>query len=291
MRRRTFAEHITPRPRPRGVDVAVTLRHFALITYTINPETLRRQLPPRLSPLTLRLKGSTVGLLSVVLFMNENFRSAVFPSPTLDVAQVNYRAYVVDDGTGDHAIWFLGTLLGGWPYVVPRFLWRMPWHRGPIELHWHKDEATGRYDSYIVTSRSEWSPIWLELTESNEADPPGGPSMEEPEIKLPGFPDLETGLICLTHATKGFYRRTDGQIGLNRVWHPRIPVRPARLVEATFPLLHHHGLVPRSEQRVPYSVLIAPEVEFLSHLPPRIVPASSNFPGKERPGAPGNVTR
>lgn len=291
MRRRTFDEYITPRPKPRGLDVVVTLRHFALVTYTIDPEILRRRLPPRLSPLTLRLGDSSSALLSVVLFMNTDFRSAVFPSPALDIAQINYRAYVVDNVTGDHAIWFLGTLLDGWAYAVPRFLWRMPWHKGPIEMHWNRNDTTERYDSYIVTSGSEWSPVWLELTETDSPTSSQHPSVprfgsssaDATTIDLPGFPDVETGLVCLTHATKGFYRRADGQIGLNRVWHPRIIVRPARLVEAAFPLLHRQGLVPRSEQHAPYGVFIASEVGFLSHLPPRIVPPSSDFPGQESP--------
>lgn len=259
MRRRTFREYVTPPPQPRGLDVTVTLRDLALVTYTADPDTVRRQLPPRLSPLTISMNGARRALVSVVLFMNENFRSAVFPSPRLRMGQVNYRTYIVDHFTGKHGIWFFGTMLDSWTFAAPRWLWRMPWHKGPVELHSRRD-AAGAYVSYMATSASDWSPLLLELEEDA-----GGP------IELPGFPDVETGLVCLTHVMKSFYRRTDGQIGLNRVWHLPMSVRPAQIRRADFPLLQRMALVPRAEQLLPYNVLIAPKVEFLIHLPPERV--------------------
>lgn len=263
MQRRTFAQYVTPRPKPRAIDVMTTLRHFALVTYTIDPDMLQRQLPLRLSPLVIDLDGQSRALLSVVLFKNANFRSAVFPSPSLDMAQINYRAYVIDRRSGEHAIWFLSTLLDGWAFVVPRFVWKMPWRKGDIDIRYRYDERTGRYDEYIVTSTSPFAPAEVSLVQDEEVD--------EEDIQLPGFPDVETGLVCLTHATKGFFRRTDGKIGLNQVWHEPIPVRPARLLNASFPLLKNLGFVPLSAQQSPHSVLIAPSIEFMSMLPPRVV--------------------
>lgn len=99
----------------------------------------------------------------------------------------------------------------------------------------------------------------------------GGSGEHAAGIELPGFPDVETGLVCLTHAAKGFFRRSDGKIGLNRVWHKRIPVQSARLLRASFPLLERLELVSAPEQSAPYSVLLAPEIGFVSHLPPQIV--------------------
>lgn len=355
MRRRTFDEYIVPKPRLWLTDVVTTLRHFALVTYTIDPDALRRMLPPRLSPLTIELHGTPRALLSVVLFMNTDFRPAVIPGPRFTMPQINYRAYVIDESTGEHAIWFLATLLDAWAFLVPRFIWRMPWRKGPIRIEYEYDDRTELYKSYSVTSHSTWAPANVELIQdtappdgADAADPAargaarGGPGQTSDDaeaepwtgadpgagadpaargatraadsaadaatdpssdpaagadpaptaaidhdptptaaiehdpnpaaaIELPGFPDVETGLVCLTHVPQGFFRRSDGKIAVNRVWHKRIPVKPARLVRATFPLLERLELVSRSEQAAPYSVLLAPEIEFLSHLPPKVV--------------------
>lgn len=106
MRRRTFEEFVVPKPKTRLTDVVTTLRHFGLVTYTIDPALLRAQLPPGLSPLTIDVDGASRALLSVVLFMNSDFRSAVVPVPRFTMPQINYRAYVIDERTGDHGIWF-----------------------------------------------------------------------------------------------------------------------------------------------------------------------------------------
>lgn len=263
MKQLTFYKSVTPRPKPGLLDVVTTLRHFALVTYTVDPEMLKRSLPPRLTPVTIDVDGASRALLSVVLFKNSNFRSAVFPSPAFNMAQINYRAYVIDDSTGDHAIWFVGTLLDGWPYVVPRLLWQMPWRKGAIHIRCQYDAVARRYESYAVTSTSRWAPAQLELVQEQSGEPP--------TVQLPGFPDAETGLVYLTHATKGFFRRKDGRIGLNQVWHERMSVAPAQLKHASFPLLDRLELVPASKQMAPYSVLLSPATDFMSMLPPKVV--------------------
>lgn len=279
MRRRTFAEYATERPPAGLLDVATTLKHFALVTYTIHPDALRPMLPPRLRPLVIDVDGVPRALLSVVIFVNTNFRAAKFPSPSLNMAQINYRAYVIDDD-GEHAIWFLRTLLDGWAYVVPRLLWQMPWHRARIQLGWERN-AAGLYKSYTVNASD--STASADALHANLVQPARErarpPTVRPSPMRLPGFPDVETGLVCLTHAFKGFFRRRDGKIGVNRVWHPRMPVTPARLVSASFPLLARRGLVSSAEQTKPYSVLLAPRVDFTSRLPPTVVEAG--YPSRE----------
>lgn len=144
----------TPRPTPRGLDVATTLRHFALVTYAVEPAQIQA-------------------------------------------------------------------------YVAPPF-----------------------------------RPVTVETA--------AGPRAQEPgmALELPGFSDVETGLLYLTHALVGYYRRPDGRIGVNRVWHEKMEVQPARLVEGAFPLLHRLGFVGLEEQKAPHSVLVTPKVDFLSHIPP-----------------------
>lgn len=290
-----------PRPRPRWTDAVTNLRHFALITYDVEPDVLAARLPPRLAPLTVPIDGSQRALVSVVSFLNVNFRPAAFPFPGMTMPQMNYRGYVVDRVTGEHGIWFLAIVLDGWPFVVPRLLWKMPWNKGPIDLQVRLGGGGDMYESYFLMSSGGFAPAHLELQQDvSPADEPSAPARSGdrgagddgpptdpapspgpdpsaarpslPElVELPGFPDAETGLVCLTHGAKGWYRRFDGKIGLNEVWHRPIPVRPARLLRASFPLLHRLGLVARMRHDRPYNVLLSPGVEMWTKLPPTVV--------------------
>lgn len=262
MQSKAFQFVVTPRPRPSGIDVSTVLRHFALITYPVDPHVLQGMIADRFQPITVVLAGRPRALVSVVVFENTRFRLAAYPSPQLRMPQINYRAYVLDRQTGERAIWFLGTLLDSWAFLVPRYVWQMPWRRGPIRLRTEVDEKAGRYTRYEVETDAEWARARLQLVEEERT------SVDS--LDLPGFPDTESGLACLTHTLSGFYRRADGRLGLNRVWHERMKVRPARLRSAYFGLLEREGLVGRSEQLTPHSVLITSEVEFFSFLPPTV---------------------
>ena len=58
-------EHLT-RPAVTGIDVITTLKHFAIITYPVDPESLRRHLAPRFEPVCIRLNdGSIRAMVSV----------------------------------------------------------------------------------------------------------------------------------------------------------------------------------------------------------------------------------
>ena len=260
MRSKAFELVVTPRPSSSGLDVTTVLRHFALITYPVDPHRLQSMIPERFQPLTVMIDGHSQALVSVVVFENTHFRLAAYPSPQLRMPQINYRAYVLDGQTGERAIWFLGTLLDSWAFVVPRYVWKMPWWKGPIRLETEFDEAAGRYVRYAVETGAAWAPARAELVEDETAS-----------LNLPGFPDLESGLACLTHTLSGFYRRGDGRLAVNRVWHEKMEVRPARLTAAHFHLLDREALVPASAQLSPHSVLITPQVEFFSFLPPTVV--------------------
>src|SRR5690606_6699931 len=155
----------TPRPTPRGLDVATTLRHFALVTYAVEPAQIQAYVAPPFRPVTVETAAGPRALVSVVLFENTAFRLAAWPSPRLRMAQINYRTYVTDPHTGGHGIWFLGTLLASWAFLVPRWVWKMPWRKGPIAMNCRWNEATGRYDRYEVESRSPWAPCRVKLAQ------------------------------------------------------------------------------------------------------------------------------
>lgn len=255
-----FADHLTPRPQPTGIDVVTQLHHFAIITYAVDPLQVTPHLHPRFVPDTVQINGQTKGLLSVVPFLDVDFTSAVYPFPKLKMGQTNYRIYVRDQETGEQVVWFLGTTLDSWAIFVPRLLWQLPWHKGRIGFRCEVDPRSGLYQRYQMVTESDWAPAMVSLTQPAELN-----------WALPGFPDQETGLVFLTHPLKGFYYRRDRQLGGYNVWHGQLAVQPAVLQAAHFQLLEWLNLVSQEEQQTPHSVLLAPAVEFTVYLPPHKV--------------------
>lgn len=258
-----FAEHLTIRPKTSGIDIVSTLRHFAIITYTVDVERLAALLPARFEPTTVTLDGQTHGLLSVVPFLDDDFTFTNIPFPKLQMGQTNYRAYVRDRESGELAVWFFGTSLDSWTNVVPHRLWRLPWHAGRIRFDCELDEATGLYRSYAMETASKWAPARVRLSQAAE--------MASQPHNLAGFPDDETGLVVLTHPLTGYYYRRDGKLGSYHIWHDRLALKPASLVSAEFGLLERLGLVSQAEQQTPHSVLLMPETVFTIYLPPVVV--------------------
>ncbi|TKR31059.1 DUF2071 domain-containing protein [Luteimonas gilva] len=260
MRTLRFRDHLIPRPQPHGIDVVCKLQHFAIVTYAFDPSKLDGSMPPRFEPDLVEIDGRPQALLSVVPFIDVDFTSACRPFPRFTMGQTNYRIYILDRDTGERAVWFLGTTLDSWTRVVPHTLWNLPWYGGRVEFDCDADASTGAYRRYFMRTRARWAPAQVELTQ-------GG----TPPLSLPGFPDEETGLVYLTHPLAGFYHRRDGQLGTYRVWHDRLEMAPATLLNADFGLLSRQGWVDREAQQKPHSVLVQPINEFTIYLPPKIL--------------------
>lgn len=246
------------RPAVSGIDAVTTLRHFAIVTYAVPPERLRPLVHRRFDLDTVSIEGQPRALMSAVVFEDQDFRAAAWPSPRWRFGQTNYRIYVRDREAGARAVWFLGTTLGSWTVALPRYLWRLPWHHGRFVFEC-EDDATGRYACFRMRTDSSWAPASLELEQTNEP------------IALAGFPDVETGLVVLTHPLAGFYTRTDGTLGSYAIWHDRLAPVAGRVRQARWGLFDRLGLVPFAEQQTAHSVLIQPRTEFIVHLPPRRV--------------------
>ncbi|MDB4981962.1 MAG: hypothetical protein JWM82_2714, partial [Myxococcales bacterium] len=178
--------------------------------------------------------------------------------PRFRFGQTNYRTYVRDRETGQPAVWFFGTTLDSWLVVVPRYVWKLPWHRGRVRFDCAFDAEHGRYARYRMTTQSAWAPVELELEDSGD-----------PVASLAGFPDLEAGLVALTHPLMGVYTRRDGALGTYRIWHDRLRCTAGRVVDARFGLLDRLGVVPFAEQLAPHSVLLQHRSEFTIYLPPQ----------------------
>ncbi len=249
-----------PRPRLGGIDVVTNLAHFAIITFTVDPAVLRRHVDQRFELDLIEVDGLERALVSVVPFLDEDFHFVRTPQKTWSFPQTNYRAYVRDRKTGEHVVWFFATALDTPWVAVPRNLWRLPWHRTSIAFETEYDESAGRYDRYRMEAEGERTGAELELRDS------GGPVE-----RLDGFDDLETGLYLLTHPTKGYYKRRDGQLGSYAIWHDRLHLHTAEVTKARFDLLAHLGLVPSGDLARLHSALVTRRTEFAIYLPPRVV--------------------
>jgi hypothetical protein len=257
---RKLKDYLIERPQPRGIDVLCGLKHFAIITYAVPAERFQGIFPDRFQLDTVEVNGNEMGLISVVPFVDVDFTSAVFPFPKFTMGQTNYRIYIIDTETGERCVWFLGTTLDSWTLAVPRYLWNLPWHTGKVIFDCAVNETSGLYDKYHMETTSSWAEASVTLTQS-----------ESNHFNFPGFPDIESALVYLTHPLAGFYYRRDGKLGTYRVWHKELEVKPARLESAKFKLLSNLGIVKEAEQCSPYSVLIEPINEFTIYLPPTII--------------------
>lgn len=246
------------RPPTRGIDVVATLEHFAIVSYAVDPDRVRPFLHPRFEPDTFTdAEGRPKLLVSMVPFEDQDFHFAALGWPRWRFGQTNYRTYVVDSATGERAVWFWGTTLDSWTVAVPRHLWQLPWHRGRIRFDCAFDPVSRRYTRYRMSTRSDWAPVEVVLEDTGQ-----------PITRLDGYPDLEAGLVILTHPMVGVFHRRGGGLGSYRIWHDRLACTIGRVLTARIGLFDRLGLVPYAEQASPHSVLIQPTTEFTIYLPP-----------------------
>ena len=246
------------RPAPTGIDVQTSLTHFAIVTYTVDPLVLRRHIHKRFEPDCIMYEGRPRALVSVVPFMDEDFQFVRCRLPSWNFCQTNYRAYVTDTQTGEHVAWFFGTSLDSVSVYLPRFVWKLPWHRARIHFDCKYDPEQHKYSTYRMTTTRSWADAQLEICDSGVA----------PQ-ELAGFSDLETGLVLLTHPLRGYYFRRDGRLGSYSVWHERLQTTTATVKSARFSLLDRLGLVLLGNTTSLHSVLVQPQTDFTIYLPPK----------------------
>lgn len=258
-----FTEGMLLRPKVRGIDVVSGLVHFAIVTYAIPPERLRPHVHERFDLDCIEVDGEQLALVSVVPFLDRDFRFAWMPYPRWRFGQTNYRAYVIDRRTGTRLVWFFGTTLDSWTVAIPHYGWKLPWHRARIRFDCQYDISANHYSRYKVDAESDWAPMHLELEDTGE-----------PVSQLRGFETLEGGEVTLTHPLKGAFYRRDGKLGGYRVWHDRLRLTRGSVVSADIKLFERLGLVNHEEQQQPHSVMMQRLTEFTIYLPPRRIGAS-----------------
>ena len=125
-----FTQGLLSRPVPRGLAAETTLQHFVIVTYWVDPSNLRKHLHPRFEPACLGGNGRPRrALVSVVTFLDRDFRVVACPWITRSFGQTNYRAYVQDTETGEQAAWFFGTCLDSVSVAVPPAVTSAVWGR------------------------------------------------------------------------------------------------------------------------------------------------------------------
>jgi uncharacterized protein DUF2071 len=253
-----FTPRLLSKPVPRGLAAETTLQHFAIVTYWVDPSTLRKHLHPRFEPVCLAVDGrSHRALVSVVTFLDRDFRFVACPWIARSFGQTNYRAYVEDTHTGEQAAWFFGTCLDSLAVAVPRHLWKLPWHRAQMTFDCQYDSAAARYSTFNVKTRSRWAPAQLVLEDSGR-----------PPTRLSGVSNLEAGLVLLTHPMRGYFFRRDGVLGSYTIWHDRTTPTVGEVREARYPLLQRLELVSEGDRGNIHSVLLQPNIDFTIYLPP-----------------------
>lgn len=176
-----FTPKLLSKPISRGWTVETTLQHSAIVTYWVDPSSLRQHLHPRFEPVCLVVEGERRhALVSVVTFLDRDFRFVGCPWLKGSFGQTNYRAYVEDTETGEQAAWFFGTCLDSVSVVVPRHLWKLPWHRASMAFDCRYDASAARYSTFGVTTHSDWAPGRLAIKDSGTAP-----------VQLAGFANLE----------------------------------------------------------------------------------------------------
>jgi hypothetical protein len=245
----------TPRERRRWTDAVTLLRHFALVTFDVDPAALAAVLPAGLHPELRRLDGGQErGFVSAVSFRDVDFRFRGAELVKVSFNQTNYRAYVF--GTdGRRAVHFFETTLDSRTAVIPRRLWGMPWYGGrtSIEATWEGARCTG----YRHVCTGERNAVDAEFIGT---DTPAG--------RLDGFADADDAAAVLTHPLGGWFLRPDRRLGRYSVWHPRLHPTLGSAVRARYEVFERQRLGLTSAASVPHSVLLQPEVEFDVHLPP-----------------------
>jgi hypothetical protein len=261
MERDAAAAALARRLEPRALgwlDIVSELHHFALINYAVPVERLRPHIPDRFEIVEFPIGGERRALLSVVPFVDVDFRFAKLPWFTFRFAQTNHRVYVRDRKSGEHCAWFFGTTLGSRWVHLAQLLWRIPWHHAGYTIECDFDEQAQRYRRFRYDIQSPWCSARVDLIDSGERAP-----------LVDGFAHQEEMTLVLTHPVTGFFHRRDRHLGTYSVSHAVIPLQSAQPRDLYFSLYERLDIMTAAEMQQPASVQLSRRTLFSIHMPPR----------------------
>ncbi|MBP8252737.1 MAG: DUF2071 domain-containing protein [Herpetosiphon sp.] len=252
-------QRLTPKP-TGGLDVLSDLQHFALINYALPKARLERYIPSQYFEIPeFNIGGKPMALMSAVPFVDVDFHFLhLSPFLKFHFGQTNYRVYVIDKRTCEHAVWFFGTTLGSIVVAIPKFVWRIPWHYARYDVDCQYDQSQQRYTHYYYHVKSSWANARIELEDT-------GRSLEIVE----GFDSLDAVKFIITHPLAGYFYRSDRRLGTYSVWHDEINCTMGKPRDLYFGLYERLGLLSREEMQQPHSIFISPLTKFTVFLPPR----------------------
>jgi uncharacterized protein YqjF (DUF2071 family) len=239
----------TARLDPRWCHADVELRDFAIISWDVEPSKLAALLPIGFEP---EVRGGR-SMVSMVAFRDHRFHFRAAPFARMSCGQVNYRAYVRrGDQTG---VWFFGFSLDSRLVVIPRHLWKMPWHRTDIGIESGSSSAGG--SKWRLTAAGSWGAAEVSLRGA-------GHRLETPS----GFADAKDASGVLFDPFLGWYDRRDGSgRGVYRVWHEPLQLEHADVEVATATVFSDLGLI--AADQPPSSAGIQGSVRFDVYTPPQ----------------------
>jgi hypothetical protein len=194
------------------VGIRAELRHLSRVIYAVPSERVSRLLPD-----AFEAEGEQTRL-SVTSFLDLGAGQEPFE-------ESSYRLHV--RRAGRPVCWLLGVSIGSLAGIALRRMWHSPWHLGAMEFQVRHDAASGRYQTYLFRTQSEWANASWTLADTGDLleDDPGE------------YAD--------------YFPRRDGSLGLRRIRLQRSCMTQATLIEARCDLLESLGLLTREELQRP----------------------------------------
>ena len=242
-----------PAVKQRLGDVSSILQDMAITTFDVDPKKMQEILPDDFIPEIVTLQnGRECALISAVTFFNHNFFVGFAPFFKIQCHQTNYRAYV--RYKGKQVVWFFGTSLGTKWNVVPRHIWKMPWH---YANHTHQASWSAKH-----CTNYEWFATGKHGLEHLKTE-----GTNESIGILDGFTSKEDTWRTLTHPFDGYLCRTDGKNVHYSVFHEPLHMERGKCIKARFTLFEELGLI--ESDQVPHSILLQQSIHYLISLPPK----------------------
>ncbi len=205
----------------KPTTITTQLQHRCVISYLIPRERVRSFVPEE-----FHLGENTI--LGIEAFQDSSQRR---------FEQINYRLQVNHRGAFHN--WLFGTSIGSFSAITARNYFQNPWHLSAIDLQISSDPMSGRYDSYRLSSQSEWSNSFFDIA--------------------------DTGMAIINHQRtqmKDHFIRRDGAIGSQQTSY--LPTNTTRGILKTgrCDMLKNLGILDAAEIAYPVSVLLQRRVNF-----------------------------
>ena len=219
-----------------------------MFTYAVEPARLARCLPEGI----VVDERDGIGLISAVPFLDRDFRFRALAFAKVSCGQVNYRAYV---RRGDErGVFFFGTSLDSIFVLLPRIVWRMPWHRDRLHIDatW-TDEGCS---SYQFEAHGVWGAAVVRARGT-------GRRLPDPAC----FTDSADCRATMLDPFIGWYGRRNGRgLGRYTVWHEPLDLEEVVVEEARFQVFDDLDLLDAGQ--APLAAGVQRSVAFDVHTPP-----------------------